>query len=197
MPGYDTSLTAEHISSNLRDYEAGRSGFFSFIVNDLDNIVKATYSGETSEAADTDKIARAQDYLRLNVLKAPVPHFSIKTEEYRRGNEIVKFAGVPEWSEGSIVVDDVVGLDTKAILMAWQNLAYRVKQRKGGRMIDYKKDCTLVEYTQDYEQVRSWTLYGCWINAISEDDFDRENDGHRKITATIQYDRAEMNEKDA
>jgi hypothetical protein len=61
-------------------------------------------------------------------------------------------------------------------------------------MVDYKKNCTLIEYTQDYEQVRSWTLYGCWVKGLSEDSFDRENDGKRAITATIEYDRAVMNE---
>jgi hypothetical protein len=91
------------------------------------------------------------------------------------------------------VVDDVVGMDTKSILMAWQALAYNVYTRKGGRMKDYKKTCTLIEYTQDFEQVRSWTLYGCWISDITEEDFNKEQDGKRQITAKIEYDRAEMN----
>ena len=77
--------------------------------------------------------------------------------------------------------------------MAWQALAYNVYTRKGGRMKDYKKNATLIEYTQDFEQIRSWTLYGCWISNISESEFDKESDGKRQITATIQYDRAEMN----
>jgi hypothetical protein len=38
--------------------------------------------------------------------------------QYKRGNEVVNFAGVPSWEDGEIVVDDVVGLDTKSILMA-------------------------------------------------------------------------------
>jgi hypothetical protein len=91
-----------------------------------------------------------------------------------------------------LVVDDVVGLDTKSVLMAWQGLTYNVHSRKGGRMVNYKKTCTLVEYTQDYEQIRSWTLYGCFISALSEESFDRNNDGPRQITATIEYDRAVM-----
>ena len=187
------SLSAQHISTNLANYEAARTGFFSLIVDDIDNIVKASYSGDRSAAAESDKIARAQETLKLNVVKAPVPHFSLKPEQYRRGNDVVKFAGVPDFTEGSIVVDDVVGLDTKSILMAWQSLAYNVYTRKGGRMKDYKKNATLIEYTQDFEQIRSWTLYGCWISSITEGDFDKENDGKRQITAKLEYDRAEMN----
>ena len=188
------SLDAQHISTNLANYEAARTGFFSLIVDDLDNVVKSTFAGERSAAGGTDKIAKAQEVLKLNVITADVPHFELETLQYRRGNDVVKFAGVPTYNSGSVKVDDVVGVDTKSILMAWQALGYNVHTRKGGRMVDYKKNCTLVEYTQDYEQVRSWTLYGCWIKGLSEDSFDRENDGKRQITATIEYDRAVMNE---
>lgn len=186
------SLSAAHISSNLENYEAARSGFFSLIVDDIDNIVNAAFSGDHKAAAAGDRIAKAQEHLKLNVVKAPVPHFSLQPLEYKRGNDTVKFAGVPTFKEGSMVVDDVVGIDTKSIIMAWQALAYDVHTRKGGRMKDYKKNCTLVEYTQDFEQIRSWTMYGCWVSDIQEGEFDKENDGKRQITATIQYDRAEM-----
>lgn len=187
------SLSATHISTNLAAYEAARTGFFSLIVDDIDNIINAAYSGDARDATTNDKIARAQETLKLNVIKAPVPHFSLSTLEYKRGNDTVKFAGTPEFQSGDITVDDVVGMDTKSILMSWQALAYNVYTRKGGRMKDYKKTCTLIEYTQDFEQVRSWTLYGCWISKITEGEFDKENDGKRQITATIEYDRAEMN----
>jgi hypothetical protein len=186
------SLTAQHISTNLANYEAARSGFFSLIVDNIDNIVKASYTGDHSVATDSDKIKQAQEILKLNVTNAPVPHFSLQKQTYRRGNDVVNFAGVPEFSDGEITVDDIVGVDTKSILMAWQGLAYNVHTRKGGRMKDYKKDCTLVEYTQDFEQVRSWKLYGCWISNITEDAFNKEQDGKRAIRATIVYDRAIM-----
>jgi hypothetical protein len=190
------SLSASHISTNLANYEAARSGFFSLLVDDIDNIIRATYSGEAAGATDDDKIGnKAQETLKLNVLQAPVPHFSLQKLSYKRGNDTVNFAGVPEFSDGEITVDDVVGLDTKSILMAWQGLAYNVHSRKGGRMKDYKKNATLIEYTQDFEEVRSWTLYGCWISNITEDSFNKEQDGKRNIRATIVYDRAVMNEK--
>ena len=187
------SLSAQHISTNLANYEAARTGFFSLIVDNIDNIVKASYTGDPAAASTLDKITQAQEILKLNVVKAPVPHFTLKTEQYRRGNDVVKFAGVPDFeSGGNIVVDDVVGMDTKSILMAWQGLAYNVHTRKGGRMKDYKKDCTLCEYTQDFELIRSWKLYGCWISKITEGEFDKETDGKRQITATLEYDRAIM-----
>ena len=187
------SLSAQHISSNLANYEAARSGFFSLIIDDIDNIINAAYSGNQADATDGDKIARAQETLKLNVIQAPVPHFELNKLTYTRGNDQVHFAGTPTFNSGEITVDDVVGLDTKSILMAWQALAYNVYTRKGGRMKDYKKNATLIEYTQDFEQIRSWTLYGCWIQNISEDNFNKEQDGKRQIRANIIYDRAEMN----
>ena len=192
---YDPSLTAQHISTNLANYEAARSGFFVFVVDDLDGIVKATYKGDPAEAGDEDRILNAQEVLKLNTVKTSfVPQYSLEVLSYRRGNEIVNFAGIPTWNTGgTITIDDVVGLDTKSILMAWLQLAYNTNTRKGGRMKDYKKNCTLIEYTQDYEQIRSWTLYGCFVTEVSEGGFDKEGDGKRQLEATIQYDRAEMN----
>ena len=57
-------------------------------------------------------------------------------------------------------------------------------------MKHYKKNCTLIEYTQDYEQIRQWELRGCWISSLSEDPFDKESDGKRQITVKIEYDKA-------
>ena len=76
------SLSAQHISSNLANYEAARTGFFSLIVDDIDNIVRATYSGDPAAAAESDKIARAQEVLKLNVTSAPVPHFTLEVKKY-------------------------------------------------------------------------------------------------------------------
>lgn len=194
----DQSLNTTHISSNLEAYEAARNSFFVFYVdpNQLTNLYAPNFDPDSGEAKIEDGTLydgqKASEALRLNVVKSSVPNFTITTMEYRRGNNVVKFAGVPTFKDGSIVVDDVVGLDTKSLLYAWQYLAYHPITRKGGRMKDYKKTCTLIEYTQDYEQIRRWTLEGCFITGIDEADFDRENDGKRQMTVSISYDTAIM-----
>ena len=190
---FDESLNTRHISSNLRNYEAARSGFFTLLVDDIDNLLSPSYTGEADAAADSDYLVDSQNRLRLNVTKAFVPQFQISTGSYRRGNDVVNFATTPSWTSDSIVVDDVVGLDTKSILMSWLYLAYNPHTRRGGRMADYKKTCTLCEYTQDYELIRTWTLEGCFVTQLQEGDFDKENDGKRQITATIVFDRATVN----
>lgn len=191
----DNTLNTSHISSNLENYEAARTGFFTMMPANAEDEVLSLIAKKLKEyssdfAAYNGKMI--QDYLRLNVTKAKIPHFSVETLSYKRGNEVVKFAGVPTFDEGSITVDDIVGLDTKSILEAWLELAYDLNTRTGGRMYEYKMDWVLTEYTQDYRPIRTWRLVGCFISALSEDDFDKTSDGARQISATIQYDRAPM-----
>ena len=132
------SLNAVHISENLADYEAARSGFFTLLVGNGEtfNAENAdtwnSINGLPSPYADKEAMAASGDnnqqkILALNVVKAFVPHFSLEVLEYKRGNEKVKFAGTPSYESGSLTVDDVVGIDTKNILLAWQAQAYRGK----------------------------------------------------------------------
>ena len=194
----DQSLNTTRISSNLRDYEAARNSFFVFEIdsNQLTNLYKPDFNPDTGEASVEEGTlydgTKAAEAIRLNVVKSSVPNFTVEVLEYRRGNDVVKFAGVPTFKDGSITVDDVVGMETKNILYAWQYLAYNPNTRKGGRMKDYKKTCTLMEYTQDYELIRTWSLEGCFVTGIEEGDFDRESDGKRQLTVAISYDRAMM-----
>lgn len=201
MPKLSTSeavsmgLTAQHIASNLQDYEAARSGFFVLKVSGLDNLLNTNYSGgiDDSDAADNYMLqSKAEENLTLTVTKCPVPHYTVKTESIVRGNDTINFAMTPEYSSGSFEVEDLVGLDTKSILMAWLRLAYDPHTLKGGRMKDYKKTATLIEYTQDYEEIRRWTMYGVFITSIEEGDFDKTSDGKRMLSAKFSYDRAIM-----
>ena len=189
---FDESLNTTHISTNLRNYEAARSGFFTLVVDDLTNLLKPNFKGDAREATDADRIQNAQTVLKLNVVAATVPQFSVGTEEFRRGNDTVKFATVPTWEGGSLTVDDIVGLDTKSLLISWLYLAYNPHTRKGGRMADYKKTETLCEYTQDYELIRTWTLEGVFITKVTDDEFNREQDGKRQLKVEFSYDRAIM-----
>lgn len=190
----DDTLNTAHISSNLENYEAARSGFFVFIpasvTDPVLNLIAEKMKSFNVEANYTS--ADIQELLKLNVTQSSVPHFSLNTLEYRRGNEVVKFAGVPTFENGDIRIDDIVGVDTKSIAEAWLELAYDLETRTGGRMYEYKMDCNLIEYTQDYRPIRTWTLVGCWISNMSEDAFDKEADGQRKISLTIQFDRGYM-----
>lgn len=186
------NMNTTHITENISQYEAARSSFFVFTVH-LGNDRLLHPEATPGSESDSDYFKNAEDYIRLNVVKASVPTFTVETHTYRRGNDVVKFAGVPTWPEGSITVDDVVGLHVKDMLYAWLYKAYNPNTRAGGHMANYKKTCELMEYTQDYQLVRTWTLEGCFITGISEAPFDRENDDKRQLEVAISYDRAIMN----
>ena len=183
---------AYHLSDNPTLYEPARSNTFEFIVPFSTQLskafIRAGYAG-TESNANLDK-SLSEEYLRLSVVSATVPPFSQEAITIRRGNSVMKAAGLPTFKDGSLVINDFIGADGKSILMAWQNLSYNVKTEKVGRMADYKIDCSLIEFTPDYEPINTWTLKGCWISDLQMPDFSQEDGGKRQITATIQYDAA-------
>lgn len=188
---YADNLNAFHMTDAAAMYDPARSNVYEFVVTQMDgNWLKAGIDYTEKPSAD-DVINDVPNILRLSVTKASVPHFKQNVIEVQRGNTKAKFAGAIEFDAGTIVVNDFVGLNTKAALMAWQRLSGDITTGAVGRKETYAKECYLVEYTPDFIPIRQWLLRGCWISEISEDDFDSENDGKRQITATIQYDRAE------
>lgn len=179
-----------HLADNPQLFEIQRQNNFEFIVTDIDGIIRAGALGTESNS----KIKNAQEMLRLSVTKAFVPHFTQEVINIKRGNSTLKYAGVPSFSEGSLDFHDFIGADVKSILQAWQNLSYNVRTERVGSLdvTNYKKDCYLIEYTPDYRKVRTWRLYGCWISALSEDDYTADSGEKHMIHCTIQYDRAEI-----
>ena len=77
--------------------------------------------------------------------KEQIPMFTQDVITIKRGNSVMKGAGVPTFGDGSLVVNDFIGADTKSVLMAWQRLSYDVKTERVGNMADYKKICYLFE----------------------------------------------------
>lgn len=183
-----TSIGTYHLAANPNLYEIQRSNNFEFIVTDIDDITRVGMIG--GEVNST--LPNAQEIIRMSVSSSAVPHFSQQPISVKRGNNTLKYAGVPEFSEGSIKVNDYIGANTVEVLMAWQNLSYNVLTEKVGLASDYKKDCYLIEYTPDYQKVRQWKMHGCWISNLTENEFDHESNDKRAITCTIQYDRAEL-----
>ena len=189
-----TGAGTYHMSDDPSLYEPARSGFFSFIVSDIDGILKASVDPQSTTSSD-DRIGNAQEVIKLSVSSATVPQFTLSTIDIRRGNSVVHYAGMPSFNNAPITCDDYVGLKTKEVLLAWKALAYDVRNDLGGMAKDYKKTCTLIEYSQDYQEIRSWTLIGCWVSEVSEDAFSKDGaDDMRKISCTIVYDRAYQNE---
>lgn len=171
-----------HIADNPQMYEIQRSNNFIFTCPDLDGIT----------GFDGNTFANANSILEISVSSAFVPHFTQNAIEVKRGNSTVKFAGVPTFKTGTLECVDYIGANTLEALMAWQSKSYNVKTEKVGLVSDYKRDCWLIEYTPDYQEVRKWRLHGCWISDIQEQPFNSEANDKRNISVTIEYDRAEL-----
>ena len=186
------------IEGNKRVYQPAKGNFFQLVITNLPEKIKL--AGTAGGAGNEVVGDLASEVIRLTVNKTSVPHFTLGEISIRKGNSVVYYASTPEFNEAPIEIDDMIGVESKAILEAWQALAYDVTTDKGGRAYKlnadgsnaggYKADAELIEYTSDYVQVRSWKLKGCWVKEISEDDYDKENDGLRRVQATIRYDRA-------
>lgn len=183
-----TQIGAYHLSDNPTLYEVQRSNNFEFIVTGIDNILRVGAQPDDENAY----INNASQVLRFSVVQASIPMFTQDVITIRRGNSVMKAAGVPSFSSGSLVINDFIGADGKSALMAWQNLSYNVNTEKVGNMADYKKTCFLCEYTPDYKLVRTWKMLGCFVSGLSEDSFSMEDGSKKTITATIEYDKAFM-----
>lgn len=189
-------LSAHHINSHLEDYEHARSGFFQLVIDfgkddkgNPINLLKPDFALEEPE--EEDYITNGSDVIRLSVDSTTVPHYSVSDITIERGNSIVHFAGKPQWNGGTFVCRDLVGLHTKEVLMAWQKLTYDPITDKGGRGVNYKKKATLIEYTQDFVEIRRWDLIGLFPLGVEEGEFDKtKGEETRNLTVNFVYDRA-------
>lgn len=173
-----------YLANNPEIYEIQRTNNFVFYTSGLSKMIKVD--------ANTTAEASADSILELSVSKSSVPHFKQSPIPVKRGNNTMKFAGVPEFESGSISVNDYIGSGVKDILMAWQARSYNVETEKVGLAKDYKVDAYLLEYTPDYQLVRTWKLVGCWISGISEGEYNHESNDKHSIDVTIEYDKAYM-----
>ena len=173
-----------HLANNPQIYEIQRTNNFVFYTSGLSSIIDVPVNTAAGLGAD--------NVLELAVSKSSVPHFSQQAIQVKRGNNTMKFAGVPEFESGTITAIDYIGSGVKDVLMAWQSRSYDVKTEKVGLAKDYKITAYLLEYTPDYQLVRTWRLEGCWISKINEAEYNHESNEKHTIDVTIEYDKAYM-----
>ncbi len=169
------------IANDPEHYEIQRSNHFEFVVEGLDELLVPTNTWVQG--------ANARDVIRISTSKAFVPHFTQSALTVKRGNSTVKFAGSPEFGNGTIDLDDFIGAGTKDLLYAWQQKSYNVRTEKVGLASDYKKIAHLIEYTPDLQMVRMWELMGCWLSSLEFGEYNAESNDKQKITATLEYDK--------
>ena len=183
-------LGTYYLADNPTHYEIQRSNNFVFYVEGLND------KGYLDIPQNTYAQSNASDVIRISCSKAFVPTFTQSVIQLKRGNNTLKFAGTPEFSNGQLQLNDFIGAGTADVLYAWQQKAYNTLTEKVGLVTDYKKDAYLLEYTPDYQLVRTWKLFGCWISSLSFDEYNHESNEKHNVTATIEYDKAIIDTSD-
>ena len=186
----DIKIGTYHMADRPNLYEPARSNAFRFIIPEQINNLKPAGLSENM-VTEEDYLKGTQQTIELAVATSSIPHFTLDTIEIRRANSVMKFAGVPSFSDGKITCNDYVGARVKDILLAWQARCYDVTADVVNKAETYKFDCTLVEYDVDFSRIiRKWILKGCWIKSLTEGDFSHDDTGKRTIDVTFEYDRA-------
>ena len=179
---------AYYLADNPKYFEPQRANTFSFYVQGLSN--KLNIPNNIYAQANAD------DVIRVAVKTSSIPHFTTNKLTINRGNTQMHFAGKSEFGDGKIALHDYIGAGTKDILLAWQRQVFDPETEKTGLASDYKMDAYLLEYTPDYQLVRTWVLKGCWISGLSESDYDHDSTEVKTIEATIVYDKAYIDNSD-
>lgn len=162
-------------------WEPQRTNNFELIVEGLNRITLA--SGEVFTSSD------AMDRIMLSVDSFTAPSLEISQITTHYANNSVKWAGKPEFSNSSLVVNDYIGVQVEEILGAWFRAAYDFESEKVGLAINYKKTAYLVEYNPQGGDPRIWKLEGCWLANFNLGEWSQEGNQQRKINATFVYDR--------
>jgi len=105
------------------------------------------------------------------------------------GNNKIHYAGVPNFTGGSVTFNDFIGQRVEKILSDWQKLTYDYSTQKIGWATDYKKVGYIIEYDPSGGSARSWQLVGCWLQQLQLGQFTQDNQ-LRKISCNIIYDYA-------
>lgn len=129
------------------------------------------------------------DNVTLSVASYSAPQINVSTIQVSYANSKVKFAGLPEFPDSTIVLNDYISMDTQDTIMAWHDMVYDPLTDEIGYAKDYKKDGILTEYTAKGDFVRQWILQGCWPSQINLGDFNQEGGSVRQITVTLTYDK--------
>ena len=132
--------------------------------------------------------SNASDILTLSTQSVGGLTTNIPSLDVAYGNNTIKFAGKPEYSDITITFRDFIGMQTERILMAWSKLVYNPATEKVGRASVYKQNGYLLEFAPDGTNIKTWQLQGAWPGDVSFSDYDNESNNIRTATVTFHVD---------
>src|SRR5574344_946340 len=111
---YTTNLAAQlFMTGKGTTYEPQRTNNFELQFIDLGSIKKA--GGQTYPQDIKDALNNAEDMI-LSVKSAFNPSLSVSQLSVQYGNNTVKYAGIPSYSNGTVVWNDFYDRDTERVL---------------------------------------------------------------------------------
>lgn len=180
-------LGAYHMSG-LDMYEPQRTNNFELCVFGMMKVPQ--YANTSTGVMENGQTLpqNAGSLLKLSVRDFDAPNLEAGVIEVPYGNNKAKYAGVPNFTGGSVTFNDFLGIDTERILMSWYNQVYNIKTQAVGRASVYKKNANLLEYDPSGVFCRAWAIKGCWISSLNLGSFSNENNNVRQISCNFQYD---------
>lgn len=139
-------------------------------------------------------LGQSEEEFRLSVASYSAPQMNVSTIQASYGNDKVKFAGLPEFPDSTIVLNDYITMDTLTALQNWYKLVYNPAEATIGYAYEYKKYGYLMEYTTKGEFLRQWILQGIWPSSINLGDYNQEGGQIRQITVSMVYDKIYLDE---
>lgn len=140
--------------------------------------------------------SNAAEVITLSTASFDAPNITISPITVRYGNNSIKFAGLPEFPDSSIVLNDYIGVNTEKILYNWFKQVYDPDSENIGYAVEYKKTAFLIEYDTKYSagsnlynySNRVWRMDGVWIANLQLGSFSAEGGAQRQMTCTLVYD---------
>lgn len=173
-----------HMTKDPSRFEPQRTNNFEVVINFKKDLTSYSNGKPINIISKND----ASKSIRLAVANFSAPQANLNVLKVPYQNNIVKYAGKPDFPESSITFHDFIGLDVEEILSAWFELAYNLEKETIGSAEDYKQSAILYEYSPDGSTVRSWNLKGVWLSSYNLGEFAQDGGDVRKVTGALQYD---------
>jgi len=150
------------------------------------------YFGSSEASNDPDNIDNSyiNPNLRFMVVNFPLPKETTESNDVNYFNQTIKTAGRTTFETTNLVLRDAIDYDTEKQFLNWRNRVYNPKTGIMGLAADYKIRATVIEYTPNGEQMRTWKLVGCWPSSVEYGELTYDDGGEKQITVTITYDYA-------
>ena len=131
------------------------------------------------------------EQIRLSIQKAFLPEEANDLITLAFGNEKVYVAGQTTYSEGSLVVHDMVDKNIYGLLRDWRKQVYDPVTGNIGFAAAYKKTARILLVAPDTTSERQFQLTGVWPQKISPGDLTyNEGTGIVEIGMTIRFDKS-------